>query len=307
MSLQTETVANALDDVLIEYLADQRYGEGAANWIENIAGLYRKGIPFAPDWYPDRGEEIRRFHDDSAPRVYDEAELFTQEELDALEARAAELKRQYGFDVAILGTYAPSGVNRWDFARTYYERMGYGTGDGYDGFLVAVFRESDGSVSYGGTLALGGAAARMSDVAEKRLDDHLRDRLSRGAGGAAASCLDEIGHMLKTGRVPRTTGSWIGTGIWGVLLGSIFGLIALGKAKRNMKTVQMKENADTYLVKGSLRVNNLRDDYIRTSTTRRHHPRERSSGGGSSSGRSSYSSSHRSSSGAMHSGSGRRF
>lgn len=69
MELYTESAANLLDDALYDYMAAGDYAAGVSDWVENIRTLYRKGIPFAPDWYPDQGTEFARFHDAAAPRV----------------------------------------------------------------------------------------------------------------------------------------------------------------------------------------------------------------------------------------------
>ena len=93
-------------------------------------------------------------------------------------------------------------------------------------------------------------------------------------------------------------------------LGAIFGGISLGGAKRSMKTVRSRWDADEYVAPGSLRVVPVRDDFLGTTTTRQYSPREKASSGGSSGGRSggsSYSRSYSGSSGRSHSGSGRRF
>lgn len=304
-SLQTEEVANALDDVLYDYMVDKRYGEGVASWIENIAGLYRTGFVFAPDWFPDRGESVQRFHSAAAARVVDDAGFFTQDEIGRLSSLAADTAARTGVDVVIYTVQRPVGIWLYQFAETYYSCMGYGVGDGYDGMMLVLYRTSE----YGGysfTYGFGSCEAKLTDVAADRLEEHVEDKLRAGrAFDAASGYLDETEHLLRTGRVPRTFGSWMKTLALGLILGSVFGLIALLYAIGKMRTVQKKSNADRYLVPNSLRVASLRDDYLGTTTSRRYHPRERGSGG--SSGGSSYSSSYSGSSGASHSGSGRSF
>ena len=79
-----------------------------------------------------------------------------------------------------------------------------------------------------------------------------------------------------------------------------------------MASPSIRENADAYLVSGSLHVKNLGDDFLDSTVSRQYRPekqetRSSDSGGSSSSGRSSYSSSYSGSSGNTHSGSGRNF
>lgn len=50
MDIYTEKDANRLDDMLYEYLASGRYGEGVLEWIGHIDNLYTKGRAFTTDW-----------------------------------------------------------------------------------------------------------------------------------------------------------------------------------------------------------------------------------------------------------------
>jgi uncharacterized protein len=116
--------------------------------------------------------------------------------------------------------------------------------------------------------------------------------------------------MLRTGRAPRSAISWHFFTAIEFLIGIIFGGVSLSRAKARMATPEIRENADAYLVPGSLHVRKVADDLVDKTVSRTYSPppkETRSSGGSSSSGRSSYSSSHHSSSGRTHSGSGRRF
>jgi len=93
--------------------------------------------------------------------------------------------------------------------------------------------------------------------------------------------------------------------------GIIFGAFSLARAALRMETPKMKENADAYLVRGSLRIINIEDTKINTTVHRQYSPPPKASSSSRSSsgsgGRSSYSGSHSGSSGRTHSGSGRKF
>lgn len=307
-ALYTEDVANALDDALYDCLSEGRYAEGAADWIENIRTLYVKGVPFAPDWYPDRGAAFERFHDGSAPRVADQAGLLSAAEVAALGERAAAISRKYGVDVVLLTADEP--MTSRQYAEAFYYYNGYGFGRNYDGILLGVFKTPEYSTPWCRVLGFGKGAERLSDVNEKRLSERCDEALESGAYYEAMNgWLNGMEHMLKTGRVPRSAASWGGTAALGAVLGTLFGGISLGGAKRKMRAPRIQRGADAYLAPDGLRVVPLRDDYTGTTTARTYSPppRESSSGGGSSSGHSSYSSSYSGSSGAGHSGSGRSF
>ena len=308
MSLQTESVANALDDVLYEYMVSGRYADGAKDWIENIRTLYRTGIPFAPDWYPARGEEVKSFHDADAPRVFDELGLLSAAERDELASRAAEISERYGVDLVLHTAYDPMLVEISDFAQTFYRCMGYGFGSGYDGIQATVYRSASSDELRCCVNGYGAGMEKLSDTAAGRLESRCENALGGGAYNALNKYLSQTEHLLKTGRVPRSLGSWMSTVMLGAIVGALFGGIALAGAKRKMRTPQIQVDADAYIVRNSLLVEKLSDDFVRTTTWRRYSPPPRDSGGSSSSShRSSYSSSYRGSSGASHSSSGRRF
>lgn len=310
MALQTESVANALDDVLYEYMAAGEYGEGAANWIENVAGLYRKGIPFAPEWYPDRGESAGRVRDGAAPRVVDDKGVLGEQELGMLMTRALAMASRYGVDIVLHIMDEPIAVPEREYMDVFFQSGGYGLGDGGDAIVATVIRRS-GGYWICCVEGRGSYAQLLSKTAQSRLEDHTAIRFSNGAYRALNRYLDETEHFLRTGRAPRSTLAWVWTGILAAFLGLIFGGVSLASAKRKMKTVAAETDANRYLVHGSLRVNPLRDDYVDTTTSKTYSPVDRSSSSSSSSsrssGRSTYHSSYRGSSGRSHSGSGRRF
>ena len=119
---------------------------------------------------------------------------------------------------------------------------------------------------------------------------------------------DMTENYLKKGRVPRSGLSWFLRLLFAMIAGLIVGGVALGRAKSSMKTPAIRENADGYLVSGSLSVTGGNDTFLSSTTSRRYDPPSSSSSSSSSrSSSSSYSSSYSGSSGRSHSGSGRSF
>ncbi len=309
--LYTEDVANLIDDALYEYMAAGKYADGVANWAENFRTLYRKGSPFAPDWYPAHGETLTPFHDPNAPRVVDEIGLLTDAEAAELTKRAAAISQKYGVDVAIHTMVSPWGMNYDEVTRLYYTHMGYGYGDNYDGILLNVFKR-EGYYAAPRVMGFGSVAGKLTEVNHERLLDYFKgysteDHYYRGAD----QWLKHVDHMLCTGRVARSTGYWILIALLGLFVGSIAGGIALARAKKKMETPREKRDADAYIDSAASRIVDAGRALLYTTTSRRYIPRQESSsgssGGGSSSHRSSYSSSYHGSSGRSHSGSGRRF
>jgi hypothetical protein len=195
-----------------------------------------------------------------------------------------------------------------DFNELWYSCKGYGFGEDYDGIVLTLLRQGDyGTYVYADGYGKG--VDRLNAINRQRLEDKSRNKyLDDGEYDGLRQGLKDLRHVLKTGRVARTAGYWGWIGILGAFVGSAFGGIALSGAKRKMAVPQLKQTAGDYLEGDSLRIQDVQDQYLNTTTSRKYSPVERSSGGGSSGGgRSSYSSSYSGSSGTSHSGSGRSF
>ena len=307
--LYTEEIANLMDDALYEYMVDGAYAEGVADWVENFRRLYVKGAPFAPEWYPEAGAALTPFHSADAPRVVDELGLLTEPELAELTAQAAAIAQKYGVDVAIHTMESPWGLDYDEVSRAYYTHMGYGVGENYDGILLNVFKR-EGYYATSRITGFGSVNDRLSEVNHERMWNAFNDHSdnARYAAGAA-QWLRQVDHMLRTGRVARSSGYWALIAFLGTLCGSIFGGVALWRAKAAMAVPVEKTDADAYF-DGSSRISDAGRELLYSTTSRRYDPEEEPSSRGSSGGsshRSSYSSSYRGSSGRSHSGSGRRF
>ena len=310
MGLYTETVANQIDDLLYEYMRDGDYGTGVADWIENFRRLYTTGSPYSEDWALLPEDGIERFHDDTAPRVIDEAGLLNEYEFDQLTAKAAALSEKYGLDIVIHTALNEGILDRDKYGDHFWKVKGYGFGDDYDGLQLTIFK----CPSYSGdtrVAAYGKGLRRFTDVNKNRLQGRVNDLvLSQEYYNAAKLWLDLSDHMLKTGRVPRSSLSWGFFTILEMLAGLIFGGTSLARAKARMATPRIKEDADSYLVPGSLKIKKVHSTLVDTTVQKQYSPRpkeNRSSGSSSSGGRSSYSGGYSGSSGSSHSGSGRKF
>ncbi|MBO6010735.1 MAG: TPM domain-containing protein [Oscillospiraceae bacterium] len=306
--LYTYENANEIDDALYEYMAGGSYAYGVRDWADNIRTLCLKGIPFAPEWYPER--DYVKQHDPDAPRVVDETHMLTDIELGQLEEKAAALSDKLGVDVVVLMCGNTYNMPRSEYADAFYNYNGYGFGDGYDGVLLAMY-EYSGSVlinEYGAGLR------HLTSVNYDRLTSRCGSKVSSGRlYEAADEWLRLVGRMERTGRVPRTAAAWGGTGVLGAVLGCIFGGIDRSRAKARMKTPAVSTNANAYLIPAAISILSLGDVFIKTTSSSQYSPIRtdsggsgRSSGGGSSHS-SSYSSSYSSSSGSSYSGSGRKF
>ena len=313
-SMYTETVADQIDDMLYAFMKEGEYGEGVSDWIENVRRSYRTLSPYTPDWADLIGSEFERFHDENAPRVLDEARILTEEEENALAEKAARIAEKYGTDVVIHTARNEGNIDREEYPDFFYLFNGYGSGENYDGIELTIFKRP----YYTGTAevtAYGAAEEKLTETNQKRLVSRFGtiSISSEETYAKADAWLDQTEHMLKTGRAPRSAGSWGFFTALELTAGLIFGGISLSRAKAKMPQVKKKKNADPYVVQNSLRVAKVSDTFLNRTVSRVYSPPPKEddsssrSSGSSSSGRSSYSSSHTSSSGRSHTGSGRRF
>jgi uncharacterized protein len=231
-------------------------------------------------------------------------------ELGQLEEKAAALSDKLGVDVVILMCGNTYNMPLSEYADAFYNYNGYGLGDDYDGVLLVMYE-------YSGTVLInqyGAGLKHLTSVNYDRLSSRCESKIGSGRlYEAADEWLTLVGRMERTGRVPRTAGSWCGTGVFGALLGCIFGAVDRKVAKARMKTPAVSTNANAYLIPAAISIMSLGDVFIKTTSSSQYSPIRtdsggsgRSSGGGSSHS-SSYSHSYSSSSGSSYSGSGRRF
>ena len=309
--LYDETVANQIDDMLYDYMKAGNYGTGVEDWIENIRRLYTTGSPYSEEWAVMDEASFKRFHDPDAPRVVDDAKILSDSEIEKLTQKAADLSDKYGVDVVIHTARSQGVLDRDTYSRKYFLSHGYGFSDEYDGIQLTIFKRP-GYTGAVNVYASGKGLKKLSEVNKNRLEDRCDGLISGGEYYEGASqWLDQTGHMLRTGRAPRSSASWRFTTILEMLAGLIFGSFSLGKAKARMATPQTKENANSYIVQKSIRIRNIANRLLDSRVSEVYSPVKRessdsgdhSSGGGSSTFHSSYSGS----SGSSHSGSGRDF
>ena len=301
--LYTEENANALDDVLYDFLGSAEYFEGVYDWVENIGTLLDKGIPFAPEWYPSANENHEREHDANAPRIVDEVKALTAEQLEKLEQKRRAISEKYGVDIVIdipNGTY---GLGRSNYKDAFYKFNGYGYGENYDGIMLTLFGSERPVMS-----VYGNPSDKLTERNIELLEDGSNVKnLVEDKYGAIDRWLNYLDKTLKTGRVPRTPGVWTIRSLVAAAISAIFSHANVSSAKKTMKTVRKAYDANEHLVPGTLAVERLEDRFTHDTVSKVYSPVNRGSSSSGGGGHSSYSGGHSSSSGSSHSGSGRSF
>lgn len=246
----------------------------------------------------------------SSRLVVDQANFFTTEQAQQLQAEAAALGAQYQMDIVIVTTTDTGGKSSRDYADDYFDYNGYGVGPDRDGILFLL--DYDNREAYISTSGSG-----IKYLTDQRIEQVLDAVFDGGlpAGdnyGATKGFLQQTAIFLQAGipsdqyeepeDQPRSLS--VVDGILGLLgaVGSSLGFFGTTrssyKGKPRPNVFEFRGNS---LVNLGISADNLIDSYV---TTRRLPPPPPPSSGGGFSGRST---THTSSSGRSHGGGGRGF
>ncbi len=91
-----------------------------------------------PAWYPVDPSGFQRYHDADAPRVVDDADIFTDAEESALASRLAAVRKELQKDIVIFTDVSTYGLERSVYAADFYDFNGYGVGDDYEGACLFI-------------------------------------------------------------------------------------------------------------------------------------------------------------------------
>ncbi|MBQ4638926.1 MAG: TPM domain-containing protein [Clostridia bacterium] len=247
-------------------------------------------------------------------RVVDEVNLLSYFEENVLQEKIDEIVARYDMDVAIV-TKNDIGYRAIDvYTADYFENAGYGVGDRQDGliFLIDMDQRNYFTATHGKAITV------FTDYGLDQLHNSMVHYLSSGDYYTAFSrYLDKVESYLEnyeqTGKAydvynavslkaPMERIVEMAPIVFIVALG--IGLIVAFSLKSQLKTVRKKQNAASYVQKGSFYLSRSQDIYLYTRTTRR---KIETNTGGSSHGGRGGSSTFRSSSGRSFGGRGGRF
>lgn len=91
-----------------------------------------------PAWYPVDPSSFPKYHDESAPRVVDVADLFTEDEEQTMETRLGEIRAELQKDVVIFTDVSDYGLGHDIYSADFYDFNGYGIGDEYEGVVLYI-------------------------------------------------------------------------------------------------------------------------------------------------------------------------
>ena len=91
-----------------------------------------------PAWYPKDTNTFPFYHDADAPRVVDQADIFTDEEEAQMEKRLAQLRGQLSKDIVIFTDVSTHGLSHTAYADDFFDYYGYGIGEDFEGVCLMV-------------------------------------------------------------------------------------------------------------------------------------------------------------------------
>ena len=242
-------------------------------------------------------------------RMFDDAEVLTEDEDNELEDALEELSLRQSFDVTIATIESMESVgadSMEQFADDLYDYCQYGYGPDMDGVLLLV---SVGDRKWHISTCGYGITA-FTDAGIQYLGEQMTPDMADGDYAAAFRTFIQWtdayvtaareGHPYDVDNMPKEPFSIVYLGV-ALVIGLITALIVTGVMKSRLKSVAPQRGATDYVRQGSMKLTNQRDLYLYREVHRTERPKE------SSSSDSGGSSTHTSSSGSTHGGGGGSF
>ena len=298
------TPENIIDDEDMKALREAFDNE--ENYDEAISAyMYAAAQLIQPDSTLSSGAESTIILD-TRERVVDMAELLSDSDKTALLSKLDEISERQKLDIVVLTVNTLDGKTPRDYADDFYDYNGYGFGENKDGILLLVSMEDrDWWISTTGYGITALTDAGIEYISEKFLSD-LSDGDYAQAFTTYAELCDQFITQAKTGE-PYDIGNMPKEPFnvaWNILVAFVIGLVVAfvvtNIMKKQLKTVQLKSEANNYVKANSMILTENRDLFLYNQVSRRARPKEtdNSSGG---------SSTHTSSSGTSHGGGGGKF
>ena len=213
--------------------------------------------------------------------VIDTAELLSESEAEALDARCSELEQTYGCGVYLVTVDDYTAYYSADYIESFAESvfldLGLGAGEEQDGVLLVLsMAERDYDICAHGTIGNRAFTDYGKGVLAERwfLEPFSRDDWSGGFAAFLDGCeeylrMDAEGAPFDQGTDPERLGDlavvkWLVVILVPLLTALVVCLVMKGK----MKSARLQTQADAYITQDSLRLTRQDDRYITTTQTR---------------------------------------
>lgn len=208
-------------------------------------------------------------------RLYDGADVLTDDEEKSLLEKLDRISDEYKVDVAVATVNGIGDMSADDYTVYYYENSGLGFGDERDGVLLLLEMEERNIRIRSNGKELGAAALSQTDL--ESMIESLTPALSDGNYAEAFneyadSCEYEINGFING--FPFEAGKSF---IISLIIGLIVAFIVTGNLKGQLKSVRSKTQAADYVNKGSLAIFDSRDTFLYSRVTCKEKPKKDSS------------------------------
>ena len=239
------------------------------------------------------------------PRVVDDAELLTNEQIQQLTEKLDEISERQQLEVVVVTANTLGGKSPMVYADDYYDYHNYGYGESKDGVLLLVSMEDrDWYIS-----TTGYGITAFTDAGIQHIGDEIASYLTSKdyykAFDLFADEADKFVTQAKSGSpydvnsLPKPKKNFFNAKslLISLVVALAIAFVIITMIKKSYKPVQFKSNASDYLVQDSLMLTGAYDNFLYSNVTKT--ARSDSSSGGSST--------HTGSSGTSHGGGGGKF
>lgn len=250
---------------------------------------------------------------DEKEKIYDFADLFTDEEEEILYSKVMDFVNDYKMDMVIVTIDDNNKVSARDYADDFYDYNYFGINSTHDGLLLLIDMDNRKVwISTTGNAILVFDDRRINNILDYVQEDLISAKYNLAANdfvkhsskyaklGVANSNadmkIDANGNYVKNRDITFSRVFNIIKQV--IIFPTIITIIILIIGYFSHRNVKKAVFAKAYLKNGSMKINIKQDNFVTTSTTRTRIVSDTSSGG---------SSTHRGSSGTSHGGGGRSF
>ncbi len=246
------------------------------------------------------------------PRLVDKADLLSDSAKTELLGMLDEISERQRLDLVIVTKKSLNGKTPREAADDFYDKKGYGFGDGKDGILFLIsMEERDWYISTSGFGITAVTDAGREYMAERFLYDLGEGEYAAAFTSFAQLCDDFIaqartGEPYDVDHLPKEPFEPVLTLILALFISFVISLIVTGSMKGKLKSVHSRPEADSYVKNGSVKLTKVNDLFLYSHVERREKPKDQDDSNRQTS-QSGGSKTHVSSSGKTHGGGGGKF
>lgn len=213
--------------------------------------------------------------EEKTPCLLDLAQLLTEEEANALEAKLVAIAEKFNVEVAIVTMPTCEGEDHGAYAKSIYRECNYGLGENKDGILLLIDmdEENRGWYIYGKNLGADAMTDSEIDAVGEDMTPDLKD-------GKYAAAFDTFAERCEE-RIDIAINGEPFDPVWTLIVclvvSLLLALIITGIMKGQLKSVRSQRAATNYVRQGSLNVTESYEMFLYRTVEEREKPESSSS------------------------------